>query len=152
MNALAEELIPRLLLAIPTPRPEVIVQRDRRTTNNMAPEDKATHLILEQWGRETRSALNAYPPVTLLGRLIEQGANGASQAGRPPVSLSEDAARADACVAKLCQIDQRALRFYYQHQEPLEALARHLGMRVRQAQNVLRRARWRFAAHLAVCT
>lgn len=148
MNALASDLVPMLLMAIPAPK-VVVVERDKRTMNNMSSEDKATHLILEQWGAETRQRLTGWPEITLLGRLMKQGA-GASQAGRPPVSLSEEAARADTCVAKLCQIDQKTLVLYYHYLEPVEGIARRMSMRVRQAQNVLKRARWRFAAHLAV--
>lgn len=129
---------------------EVRIARDRRTMNNMDPETKATHIELERWGLETREALNGYPPVTLLGRLIEQGANGASQTGRPPVALSDEAARVDSCVARLCQIDQRVLRFYYQAQLSMYELSRKMSMRERQAQNVLRRARWRLQAYMAV--
>lgn len=128
----------------------VSVQRDRRTMNHMDPETKAIHIRLEQWGAETRENLSGYPPITLLGRLIEQGPMGASQTGKPPVSLSEPAARIDCCVGKLCQIDQRVLKFYYQAQISRDVLARKMSMRERQAQNVLRRARWRVAAHLAV--
>lgn len=128
----------------------VKVERDARTMNNMDPETKAVHIRLEQWGLETRDSLNGYPPVTLLGRLMEQGPMGAGQQGRPPVALSEAAAHVDACVGKLCQIDQQALRLYYHSQIPRELLAKRLHMRVRQAQNVLRRARWRVQAHLAV--
>jgi len=129
---------------------EVHVERDRRTMNNMDPETKAIHIRLEQWGAETRERLSGFPETTLLGRLIEQGPMGAGQSGRPPVSLSGPAARIDTCVAKLCQIDQKALRTYYQRQLSREMLARELKMRERQAQNVLRRARWRVQAHLAV--
>lgn len=124
-------------------------ERDKRTMNNMDPETKAVHIRLERWGSETRGGLNGYPSVTLLGRLIEQGPMGAGQQGRPPVELSESSAHVDSCVGKLCQIDQRALRYYYQRQIPREVLAKLMSMRVRQAQNVLRRARWRVQAHLA---
>lgn len=129
---------------------EVRIARDRRTMNNMDPETKAVHIRLEQWGAETRERGSGYPSITLLGRLMEQGPMGAGQEGRPPVALSEAAAHIDACVAKLCQIDQRALREYYQHQVGMYELSRKLSMRERQAQNVLRRARWRLAAHLSV--
>jgi hypothetical protein len=128
----------------------VHVERDQRRMNNMDPETRAVHLRLEQWGAETRENPSGYPPVTMLGRLMEQGPMGASQTGRPPVTLSEAASHIDVCVAKLCQIDQRALRFYYQAQISREMLAARLRMRERQAQNVLRRARWRVQAHLAV--
>lgn len=118
--------------------------------NNMSPEDRVIHIRLEQWGSETRQRANGWPEKTLLGRLIEQGPMGAPQAGSPPVELSEAAAHIDVCVAKLCQIDQRALKLYYQQWMAREDLARRLHMRERQAQNVLRRARWRVQAYLAV--
>jgi hypothetical protein len=153
LNAVALEVssgITNISVTLPKPVVAVAFVRDKRTMNHMDSESKAAHIRLEQWGRETRDSLNGYPPVTLLGRLIEQGPTGAGQTGRPPVALSELSAHADSCVAKLCQIDQRVLRYYYQHDEPMEALARKMSMRVRQAQNVLKRARWRFMAHLAV--
>lgn len=133
-------------------RVEVTVERDKRTMNNMDSETKAAHIRLEMWGLETRDQLNGYPTQTLLGRLITQGPMGAPQQGRPPVELSRASQIADACVARLCQIDQKCLRLYYGEQMSSETLAQRMGgrMRVRQAQNVLRRARWRFMAHLAV--
>lgn len=127
---------------------EIRIARDRRTMNNMDPETKAIHLRLERWGEETRESISGYPPVTMLGRLIEQGPMGAAQTGKPPVALSDAAARVDACVAKLCQIDQRVLRHYYQGWMTVYELSRKMSMRERQAQNVLRRARWRLGAHL----
>jgi hypothetical protein len=129
---------------------EVVTERDRRTMNNMDPETKAVHIRLEQWGAETREKHTGWPPVTMLGRLMKQGPMGASQTGNPPTALSPQAANVDGCVAKLCQIDQRAIKLYYQGWIAREALAKQLCMRERQAQNVLRRARWRIAAHLAV--
>jgi|GEM_PF-1260625 len=138
------------IIPVPIKVTAAVTVRDKRTMNHMDPETKEAHLRLEEWGRETRDASNGYPSTTLLGRLIEQGPMGAGQSGKPPVSLSESASRADACVAKLCQIDQRVLRYYYQHWVGVEEVAKFMRMRVRQAQNVLRRARWRFMAHLAV--
>lgn len=148
LNAVAIDVSAGMTVAIPKSNASVAVQRDRRTMNHMDPETKAAHLRLEEWGRETHDNLTGYPPQTLLGRLIEQGPMGAGQTGRPPVTLSESAARADACVAKLCQIDQRVLRYYYQHWVGTDEVARVMKMRERQARNVLRRARWRFMAHL----
>jgi len=138
------------IIPVPIKVKAKVIVRDKRTMNHMDPETKAAHLRLEEWGQATRDSLNGYPSVTLLGRLIEQGPMGAGQSGKPPVSLSESAARADTCVAKLCQIDQRVLRYYYQHWVGTDEVARAMRMRPRQAQNVLRRARWRFMAHLAV--
>lgn len=150
VNALAHDVIPLIPVPVHASNPDVKVRRDLRTMNNMDPETKAVHIRLEQWGAETREDLHAFPPVTMLGRLIEQGPMGAGQTGKPPVALSDPAARVDACVAKLSGVDQRALRLYYQAWMGVEVLARELRMRERQAQNVLRRARWRLGAHLSV--
>ena len=131
-------------------RIKIVVERDRRTMNNMDPETRAVHLRLERWGSETRTRLNGWPESTLLGRMVKQGPMGAPQQGCPPTDLSEPSARIDVCVAKLCQIDQRVLKTYYQHQLCREDLGRVMGMRERQAQRVLHRARWRCMAHLSV--
>ena len=130
--------------------PVAFEPRDRRTMNNMDSETKAVHIRLEQWGAETRERIAGWPEKTLLGRLIEQGPMGAGQTGTPPVDLSEPAAHIDACVAKCCVIDQKALRLYYQGWMTMYELGKRMSMRERQAQNVLRRARWRVGAHLAV--
>jgi hypothetical protein len=151
LNAVALSVIEIIPVPLHSVRVDIAIkQRDKRTMNHMDSESKVAHLRLEQWGRETRENLTGYPPATLLGRLIEQGVTGAAQAGRPPTALSDSAAKTDACVAKLCEIDRRVLRFYYQTEIPVETLARKMSMRLRQAQNVLRRARWRFMAHLSV--
>jgi len=121
----------------------------------MDPETKAIHIRLEAWGNETRDGLQPYPSTTVLGRVIEQGIDGALQAGKAHETISEAASEIDGCVAKCCQIDQRVLRFYYQRWLSCYELAKIMKMRERQAQNVLRRARWRVAAHLAairICT
>jgi predicted DNA-binding protein (UPF0251 family) len=54
----------------------------------------------------------------------------------------------DAAVARLCQIDQRALKAYYMRTEAIEFCARRCGMSRRTFQNTLRRARWRLAVYL----
>lgn len=150
LNAVALTITEEIRVPLCAAKPKVAVERDGRTMNNMDPETKAIHIRLERWGAETRERLSGYPAATLLGRLMEQGPMGAAQMGKPLVELSEPSARIDACVGKLCQIDQRALKFYYQQQISREVLARKMSMRERQAQNVLRRARWRVQAHLAV--
>jgi hypothetical protein len=148
MNAV---LVSRETFSVPASRVEVsvVAERDGRTMNNMDPESKRIHVLLERWGKETRSGTeNGWPPVTTLGKMIIQGPVGALQAGRGPTDLSPEAARTDAAVAKCCEIDRKALTFYYQGWMTVDMLAKRLSMRVRQAQNVLRRARWRVGAHL----
>lgn len=125
-------------------------ERDSRCMNHMDPETKLVHARLEAWGRWSRDAeVRPFPRVTLLGRVIEQGASGASQAGRPPIDMPDDIARVDAAVARLGAIDKRVVQTYYLRWEPIEVMARRNKMRVRQFQNVLRRARWRIGGYLA---
>jgi DNA-directed RNA polymerase specialized sigma24 family protein len=148
LNAVAIVDVPVPVHAV---KAEVRIARDRRTMNNMDSETKAIHVRLEQWGAETHDGvMHGFPPITMLGRLIEQGPMGAAQTGMPPVALSDAAACVDACVSKLCYVDQRVLRLYYQHWMTVFELSRKMSMRERQAQNVLRRARWRLGAYLSV--
>lgn len=123
--------------------------RDARTMNHMDPDTRRVHLRLEKWGSATRdSALVSWPKVTMLGRLIEQGPMGAGQAGRPPVSLSEEDAATDVAVSRLGDIDRQAIKEYYQGWMTIDILAKTMRIRVRQAQNILRRARWRLSGML----
>lgn len=132
---------------------EVVMQetRDKRVTNHMDPETVAVHSRLEAWGAWARDAeIRAWPAVTLLGRMIDQQAAGAAQQGRPPIAMPEEIAVVDAAVCTLGDVDKQAVRLYYIKWAPVEAHARKLGMRPRQFQNVLRRARWRLAARLGL--
>lgn len=122
---------------------------DGRSYSRMDPDTRMVHSLLEQWGRWSYdSSLRAYPSVTLLGRVIECGANGASQQGRPPLEMPAAVAATDSAIAKLCQTDKRVIVVYYTREEPIEVCARKCRMRIRQFQNVLRRARWRLVLHL----
>ncbi len=121
-----------------------LVERDGRAMNRMDPETKIVHAKLEAWGSWAREAhLRAYPPSTLLGRMIEFGAQGSSQQGRPPVSMPDEIAHVDAAVAKLGDIDRRAVLAYYTYWDAPEICAKRARLSLRQFQNVLRRARWR---------
>lgn len=112
--------------------------------NRMDPDTKLVHSRLEEWGRWAKdSELRAWPALTLLGRVAEQGGYAASQQGRPPVSMPQSIAVVDAAVGRLGAIDRRVIQTYYLHWEPIEVMAARHHMRVRQFQNVLRRARWR---------
>lgn len=120
-----------------------IVMHDVRA-NRMDTDTRIVHERLEQWGRWARdSEARAWPEATLLGRVIEQGANGASQSGRPPVQIPDAVAIVDAAVCRLGAIDRGVVQTYYLRWEPIDVMARRHSMRVRQFQNVLRRARWR---------
>lgn len=125
-----------------------IETRDKRVMNHMDPETRAVHLRLEAWGAWARdSEIRAWPAVTLLGRLIDQQPTGAAQQGKP-IAMPDEIAAVDAAVCTLGDIDKQAIRLYYIKWAPVESHARKLGMRPRQFQNVLRRARWRLAARL----
>lgn len=120
-----------------------VVMSDVRM-NRMDPETKRVHSRLEEWGRWAKdSEAHAWPRVTYLGRWIEQGIDGAAQQGKPPIAMPQPVAVVDAAVCRLGDIDRAIISAYYLKWEPIEAMARRHRMRVRQFQNVLRRARWR---------
>lgn len=123
--------------------------RDKRRVNHMDPETKIVHAKLEAWGAWAKdSEVRAYPATNYLYRWAKEGIHGASQEGRPPVSMPDEIAAVDAAVSRLNAIDKRAVQLYYIRWQPLENHARTMHMRVRQYQNVLRRARWRLALFL----
>jgi hypothetical protein len=122
---------------------------DGRTQNRMDPETRLVHTLLEEWGRWSYDAsLRALPAVTLLGRVIRYGPQGAFSHGKPPLEMPKAVAVIDGAIAKLCEIDRKVIGVYYTREEPLEACARRCHMRLRQFQNVLRRARWRIMIHI----
>lgn len=125
------------------------VMRDMRGLNAMDDDTKRIHQRLEEWAASVGSdAINGWPKLTLLGRLIEQGPSGASQQGRPPVAMSEAVSIVDAAVAKLGDIDRQVIKSYYMHWDSMEINAMRLHMRVRQFRNVLNRARWRLIGYI----
>ena len=125
--------------------------RDKRRVNHMDPETRLVHGRLEQWGAWAKdSEIRAYPSVTYLARWIEQGIDGAAQQGKPPIAMPDEIAAVDAAVCRLNDIDKRAVRLYYIKWQPIDVLARQMGMRSRQYQNVLRRARWRLGLFLGL--
>lgn len=67
---------------------------------------------LMAWGRWARNDGFGvgWPAITILGRVIEQGAEGSSQQGRPPATIPEPIAQTDAAVGKL-NADRRAVVF-----------------------------------------
>jgi hypothetical protein len=122
---------------------EVIFVRDVRA-NRMDPETKVVHGRLEEWGKWAKDTeIRAWPAVTYLGRWAEQGIDGAAQQGKPPIAMPDSVAVVDAAVCRLGDIDKAIIKTYYLKWEPIEVMARRHRMRVRQFQNVLRRARWR---------
>lgn len=124
------------------------VMRDVRA-NRMDTETKLVHERLEQWGKWAKeSEARAWPESTMLGRMIEQGPRGASQQGRPPIEIPEPVAIVDAAVCRLGEVDRKVIQIYYLRWEPIEVMSRRCDMRVRQFQNILRRARWRILGYI----
>lgn len=127
------------------------LERDRRAMNHMDPETRDVHARLEHWADWVRDhPLQAFPPRTMLGRVIEEGLHGAGASGAPPSPEFPPAvALVERAVLALCVIDQRVIRQYYLAWGTAEAHARACRMSVRQFRNVLKRARWRLSGYLA---
>lgn len=119
--------------------------RDGRALSHMDAETKEVHAHLERWARWVKNALSdlQLPGVTYLHRWSEYGP--ITPQGGWPNEMPDDIAVTDAGVARLCQIDQRVVKAYYCQWAPREALARNCGMRLREFDSVLKRARWRIA-------
>jgi len=150
VNAIAIAVIASIPVPIQAATPTVDVVLPPRTMNHMDPETRATHARLEAWGKWARdSGIQAWPKRTMLGRMIEEGPSGASQQGKPPIAMPRDVADVDAAVGHLGAIDKQVIQTYYLRWEPKEVMARRNSMRVRQFDNVLRRARWRITGYLA---
>jgi hypothetical protein len=126
------------------------LETDARARSHMDPQMSAVHARLEEWGRWCHEHSNPWPHRTALGRIIDQGFTGAAQSGPGHTELPEAVALTDAAVARLCQIDQTAIKTYYMRTEPIECCARRLRMGKRQLQNLLRRARWRLAVYMGL--
>lgn len=136
---------------IPVPRshPEVIVRDTRRTMNHMDADTKVIHARLEAWGRWARdTGIRAWPERTILDRLSKEGVTGGVKGTKPPISMPDDIAAIDGAVARLNETDKKAIQTYYIRWEAIDVSARRCSMRVRQFQNVLRRARWRICLML----
>jgi hypothetical protein len=128
------------------------VMRDPRHLNHMDPDTKAMHLLLEAWGKWAKGpGIAGYPRCSPTERAARYGKLGIPQEsnykGEP--EIPENIARVDAAIARLGEIDRRAIVSYYTHWEPVESLARKCSMRIRQFQNVLRRARWRLVIQIS---
>ena len=66
-------------------------------------------MVWGKWARNDDYGVG-WPALTILGRVIEQGADGATQQGRPPISIPEPIAEVDAAVGRL-NSDRRAVVF-----------------------------------------
>jgi len=121
---------------------------DRRALNGMDEYTRTIWRRLEVWAKDViGDQPRAWPRETLLARVIKFGPLGASQNGAP-VFMSAEALAVDAAVAKLCEIDRTVLMERLMSSDPIEVSARKLKMRVRQVQNVVKRAVWRVGGYL----
>jgi len=118
-----------------------------RSANHMAPEIKAVHYRLIAWGKWAHERMEPWPERTWLGKLVD--GETVRTHNRPPVSMPDDIAVVDAAVGRLGAIDRKAIEACYHYRDdPVEAMARRAKMRVRQFQNVLKRARWRICGYI----
>lgn len=122
--------------------------QDLRNRSHMTGETLMTHIRLEQWGKWAREPLHAWPPRTLLGRVMDEGPS-ASQSTNRAVHMPAEVAVTDRAVAHLGEIDQKVIRVYYTEWQSVEVMARHCRMRDREFRRVLDRARWRIGGYIA---
>jgi hypothetical protein len=126
--------------------------RDARCINHMDPDTRLIHARLERWAQWARGGLEGldWPRETLLGRMMTQGITGASQTGRPPISMPEDVSITDIAVGKLGEIDKEVIRVYYLSWAPESVLWKQCsGIRsLSYFRAVLKRARWRLIGYI----
>ena len=122
------------------------LERDPRAMNRMDPETKLIHAELVIWGRETRDRfLHGWPVCTVIGRLIEQGPNGAGQSASAPTVISPRSQVIEACWCRLWGKGKTAIDLYYHTTDAPEAIARQMGIRMTQLKQVLQRSRYLIA-------
>lgn len=129
-----------------------MTERPARSMNHMDPETKIVHARLEEWAKWAKDiGISGYPRQSLTEKAAKYGKLGIPQESlrKPEPMMPERVAATDAAISKLGEIDRRVIFAYYLQWAPVEVMARRCGgMRVRQFQNVLRRARWRIRGFL----
>lgn len=129
----------------------VMTERPARSMNHMDPETKIVHVRLEEWAKWAKDlGISGYPRQSITEKAAKYGKLGIPQEPlhKPEPMMPERVAVTDAAISKLGDIDRRVIFAYYLQWAPVEVMARRCGMRVRQFQNVLRRARWRIRGFL----
>ncbi len=101
---------------------------------------------LESWATWVKEGLPAWPPVTILGRVAEQGFTGASQRGPMP-EMPDEILAVERAVLRLRAIERKVVIKHYVHWQPVEVSARYCGMSPNQFRVLLHRAR-RTLSHL----
>lgn len=127
-------------------------KRDPRPMNAMTDQTKYAHGFLLRWGEWSRSGqMRAYPPRTLLGRIMEEGPHGALSTSRPPIDEpSDDVGVVENIVKRMCEIDRKVLTEEYVEPWRMQNdKARRSGMKTSKYIRTLRRARERVYFGLA---
>ena len=123
--------------------------RDQRTMSHMDSETRLVHTRLEQWGRWTKtSQQRAWPTVTLLGRIIDQGVSGAAQGGKEPLLMPAHIEAVEIAILRLPARDREVVTAYYTLWEPPEVVARKVRMSRRQLKDALHRSRLRVGCYI----
>lgn len=124
--------------------------RSARAVSHMSPETRYVHARLEEWAAHNRDRFaQAWPAVTVLGRVAEFGPMGASQGSQAPDNVPQSVTNIERAVLKLGEIDRKVITQYYTRWSMLRIMARKCGMRDREFQRVLDRARFRIHGYLS---
>lgn len=116
---------------------------DRRSLSHMSPDLRPVHSRLQIWAQWAKEPLpGSFPARTWLGRVIDEGTDGA-RVHHQPGEMPEPIAKTDRAVSQLGHEDRKVIRAYYLYWQPRELLARHCRMSLRKFDAVLNRARWR---------
>ena len=122
--------------------------RDNRIRSHMDRDTQWVHDRITAWGKWVKSnEVHPWPTTTLLGRIIEQGANGAAQGGKPP-EMPRDIEIVEIGILRLPATDRHVCITYYTLWEPPEVVARKVRMSPRQMQASLYRSRVRIGAYI----
>lgn len=109
-----------------------VAEETRQAMRRMAPHLKPIDSMLILWAPEARfDGAPRWPAETMLHRIIEQGAMGASQSGaRPMLSAASYIEFADWAVSQLVEIQRRVVYAEYVQLSgwPNERKARHIGL------------------------
>lgn len=68
---------------------------------------------LDAWASWVKGGMSAWPSMTMLGRVIEQGLSGAAQAGVPLVGMPDEVLATDRAVARLDVYERKVVIVYY---------------------------------------
>jgi hypothetical protein len=101
--------------------------------------------LIEQWARWGKNGIpGAWAPITVLGKVIEQGFTGAAQPGPVP-EMGEGIAAVEKAVLSLRPIERKVVVTHYTHWQPKEISARYCRMSQGQFDRLLYRSRRRIA-------